>query len=57
VYFGELTPTPSGGTLYFSGPNEIWLGEPWHLPTRAAVKRERRSSRGRGPTTDGRRGG
>ena len=39
VYFGELTPTPSGGTLIFSDENETWLGEPWHLPTRAAVKK------------------
>jgi hypothetical protein len=38
VYFGELTTTQSGGRTILSEAPETWLGDWWHLPSRADVR-------------------
>ena len=44
VYLGELTPTQSAGKRVFSDAPETWLGSLWHLPSRATLRKARRSN-------------
>lgn len=43
VYFGELTPTQASGRQPLSDAGEVWMGDFWHLPSRAEIKKARRS--------------